>query len=837
MKKRKFSFFRFFIKFIFLILFLSAVGVGAVFFYFAKDLPNLSKLANREVIESTKIYDRTGEILLYDIYSDVKRTSVSFDDIPQKMIDATVSVEDDKFFTHNGLSLKGIARAILINLLSGRLSQGGSTITQQLIKNSFLTPERTISRKIREVILAYEMERQYSKKEIITAYLNAVSYGSGAYGIESAARTFFSKSAKDLTLSEAALLAALPKAPSYYSPYGSHLDELVNRRDFVLDKMVSFGYITQDEKMEAKKEVPKFAASRSLIKAPHFVMYVREYLAEKYGEEFLEKAGLKVTTTLDYDLQQMGEDVIKRAVKENEKKYQAKNAGLVAIDPKTGQILTMVGSRDYFDVAHEGNFNVTTASRQPGSSFKPFVYALAFKKGYTPDTVLFDVPTEFNPLCELGKGPTLPTIEEYKCYHPENFNDKFKGPVTLKEAISQSINIPSVKLLYLVGVNDAIKLAESMGISTLKDRSRFGLSLVLGGGEVKLLEMVNAYGVFANDGVKNKIASILKIEDKNGRILEEYQPWQSQVLDPQVARLMSSILSNNDLRAPAFGTNSSLYIPDYNVAVKTGTSNDYHDLWTVGYSPNLVAGIWVGNNDNAPVQKKSLSSAVAAPWWNEFIRKALERFPKENFIAPEPVVLDKIMLNGKYVNEEIIKIDKVSKKRATDLTPPENIEERKYQTVHSILYWIDKDNPLGMKASNPENDYQFKSWESGVMKWLSDPQRQIDGLVLNSDSPPADYDDVHTLENKPVINIVSPANGTKISSNSTLGVSADISSKFFIKEVNFFLGDVLLVSLNNNPYKIMVKIPVGMNGEQQLIVKAYDEFGNFNEATMPIIIE
>lgn len=818
-------------------LFLSATSVGAVFFYFAKDLPDLSKLANREVIESTKIYDRTGEILLYDIYSDIKRTSISFDDISQKMIDATVSVEDDKFFAHKGISLSGIGRAILINLLSGRLSQGGSTITQQLIKNSFLTPDRTVSRKIKEVILAYEMERQYSKKEIIAAYLNTVSYGSGAYGIESAARTFFSKSAKDITLSEAALLAALPKAPSYYSPYGSHLDDLIGRRDFVLDKMASFGYITQDEKMEARKEIPKFAASRSLIKAPHFVMYVREYLAEKYGEEFLEKAGLKVITTLDYDLQKIGEDVVKRAAKENEKKYQAKNAGLAAIDPKTGQILTMVGSRDYFDIANEGNFNIATASRQPGSAFKPFVYALAFKKGYTPDTVLFDLPAEFNPLCELGKGPVLPTIEEDKCYHPENFNDKFKGPVTLKEAISQSINIPSVKLLYLVGVSEAIKLAESMGISTLKDRSRFGLSLVLGGGEVKLLEIVNAYGAFANDGVKNRVASILKIEDKNGRVLEEYQQWQSQVLDPQVARLLNNILSNNELRAPAFGLDSALYIPEYNVAVKTGTSNDYHDLWTIGYSPNLAAGIWVGNNDNAPVQKKSLSSAVAAPWWSEFMRKALERFPKENFMVPEPIVSEKIMLNGKYINEEIIKIDKVSKKRATDLTPLEDIEERKYQTVHDILYWIDKDNPLGMKPSNPENDHQFKSWESGVMKWLSDPQRQIEGLVLNQELPPVDYDDIHTLENKPIVNIVSPISEMKITSDSSFDVVANVSGKFVIKEVNFFLEDVLLASLNHNPYKITVKAPIGMNGEQQLIVKAYDEFGNFNEAAVPIVIE
>ncbi|MBI3459105.1 PBP1A family penicillin-binding protein, partial [Candidatus Azambacteria bacterium] len=656
------------IKVIFCLALLGAMFLVAGFFYFAKDLPDLNKLTQPEVVESTKIYDRTGATLLYDVYSDVKRTSLKSEEIPQKMIDATISIEDRNFLKHGGLSFRSIFRAIGANLFSGKVVQGGSTITQQLIKNSFLTPERTIVRKIKEVILAYQMERQYSKKEIITSYLNTISYGSGAYGIEAASQTFFGKSVKQASLAEMALLAALPKAPSYYSPYGSHLDQLIQRRNSVIDKTAEANLVTLEEALFAKKETPRFIKSRSSIRAPHFVMYIKEYLSNKYGEEFIDKAGLKVITTLDYDLQGIAEEIIKKAGEVNEKKFQAKNAGLVAIDPKTGQVLVMVGSRDYFDVKREGNFNITTAQRQPGSSFKPIVYALALKKGYTPETVLFDLPTEFNPLCTLEKGSNSLIIDSDKCYHPENFDSKYRGPVMLKEAISQSINVASVKLLYLVGVNNAIDFAETLGLTTLKDRSRFGLSLVLGGGEVKLLEMVNAYGVFANDGVKNDLTSILRIEDKNGKIIEEYQPRPQQVLESQYARLLNKILSDNELRVPVFGRTSALYLPDYNVAVKTGTTNAYHDLWTIGYAPNLAAGVWVGNNDNTPMVNRAFSASVAAPWWQEFMKQALARLPKEKFVDPAPVSSDKTMLNGKYIAEKVYKIDKVSKKLATDLT-------------------------------------------------------------------------------------------------------------------------------------------------------------------------
>ena len=828
---------------------LALVGVVVlvvVFFYLAKDLPDLNKLTQPEAVESTKIYDRTGTTLLYDVYSDVKRTSLKSEEIPQKMIDVTISIEDKNFLKHSGLSFKGIFRAIGVNLFSGKVVQGGSTITQQLIKNSFLTPERTITRKIKEVILAYQMERQYSKKEIITSYLNTISYGSGSYGIEAASQTFFGKPAKDASLSEMALLAALPKAPSYFSPYGSHLDELIQRRNSVLDKTAEANLVTREEALFAKKEIPQFVKSRSSIRAPHFVMYVKEYLSNKYGEEFIDKAGLKVITTIDYPLQTIAEEIIKKSGEVNEKKFQAKNAGLVATDPKTGQILVMVGSRDYFDVKREGNFNVTTAQRQPGSSFKPFVYALALKKGYLPETVIFDLPTEFNPLCTLENGSNSLIIDSDKCYHPENFDSKYRGPVTLKEAIAQSINVVSVKLLYLVGVNNAIDFAETLGLTTLKDRSRFGLSLVLGGGEVKLLEMVNAYGAFANDGVKNDLTSILRIEDKSGTILEEYKPRPQQVLEPQHARLLNKMLSDNELRVPVFGRTSALYLPEYNVAVKTGTTNAYHDLWTVGYAPNLAAGVWVGNNDNKPMINKAFSVNVAAPWWQEFMKQALATLPKEKFVEPASVSSDRTMLNGKYISEKVYKIDKISKKLATELTPPEFIEEIKFQEVRSILYFVNKSDPTGPQPVSPETDSQFNSWEGGIKKWLADPKRTEEGLVLSTGLPLTEFDDIHTIENKPMININQPLSGTRLPKNVSQEISVTVQSKFNIKQVDLFFDDLFIESKFTAPFDSAPGKPYLFNfriaddistGQHQLRIKVYDEHGNFNEATAEVSVE
>jgi len=729
---------------------LGFIGMVGIFAYFAKDLPNPEQITERRMVESTKIYDRTGKILLYDVHGEEKRTVIPFEEIPQQAKDATLVIEDDNFYHHFGLDWKGILRAAWANFRGQKIAQGGSTITQQFIKNAILTSERTFTRKIKEAILAIEMEIKYSKDEIFDFYLNQVPYGSNAYGIEAAAQTFFNKNAKDLILAENALLAALPKAPSYYSPYGSHFNELKARQEYVLERMNKFGYITEEELNEAKKEELEFNPAASGIKAPHFVMYVQEYLEEKYGN--MEKAGLKVYTTLDWELQQIAEETIAEGVKQNIKNFNAHNAALVSIDPKTGQILAMVGSKNYWDkpspsgcvpggsipgktCLFEPNVNVTTRARQPGSSFKPFAYATAFQKGFTPDAMIFDLETEF-------------AVEGAESYRPRNYDGRFRGPVSFRQALAQSLNVPSVKVLYLAGVSETINLAQDMGIETLKDRSRFGLSLVLGGGEVKLLEISAAFSVFATEGIKHPLTSILRIEDNNGEILEEYKHKSKKVLEPQITRLISDLLSDEATRAPMFGSKSKLYLGERPVAAKTGTTQEYRDGWTIGYTPSLVAGVWAGNNDNTSM-REGAGIYVAAPIWNEFMKKAYEikkgekekqeelenyfDLPEEieEFTSPEPIETNKDVLNGKYIKEVKVYINKETGKLATNSTPPELLEEKTYYQVHCILYYLNKNKPQG--SGNGKNDSQFTNWESSVQRWAN-------SMGYNQEIP-QEYDD------------------------------------------------------------------------------------------------
>ncbi|MFH1129467.1 MAG: PBP1A family penicillin-binding protein [Patescibacteria group bacterium] len=731
---------------LFIIFFLIIV---LAFVFFMKDLPSPESLTQRTISESTKIYDRTGQIILYDVHGEEKRTVISFEEIPQYVKDATITVEDNNFYHHFGIDLRGVARSVISNLLGKTIlgtktSVGGSTITQQFVKNAILTSEKTYVRKIKEAVLAIEIEIKYSKDEILGFYLNQVPYGSNAYGVEAAAQTFFNKNAKNLTLAESALLAALTQAPSYYSPYGSHFDTTKARQEYILKRMNELGYISTEQYDSAENEKLTFAPPRSGIKAPHFVMYIKESLENKYGQDYIETAGLKVFTTLDWDLQQIAEQAVKNTADTNGKKYNAQNAALAAIDPKTGQILAMVGSKDYWAESYpkgcvpgknclfEPNVNVTTRPRQPGSSFKPFAYAKAFEKGFTPDTIVFDLKTEFNPNCS---SDALQTKDQYglECYHPKNYDGKFRGPISLRESLAQSLNIPSVKTLYLAGVTETIDLAQDMGIETLKDRSRFGLSLVLGGGEVKLLEETAAFGIFATEGIKNPIQSIIKIEDNKGNIIEEYKNEPKKIFEPQIARLISDILSSEDYRASVFGRKSSLYIEGIPAAAKTGTTQDYRDGWTVGYTPSLVAGVWTGNNDNTSINREP-GAVIAAPIWNEFIKKAYAKkqelrsstkpdnyfdLPQqaEEFNKPEPILTNKNILNGLYINESMARINKFNGKLATNLTPPELIEERIYPQIHSILYYIDKENPPA--ETNGQDDPQFINWEQSILNWVS----------------------------------------------------------------------------------------------------------------------
>jgi len=721
-----------------------------VFFYYSRQLPDPNAWQDRKIIQSTKIYDRENKNLLYEIHGEEKRTVIPFNEIPQIVKEATVVAEDTGFYSHSGINIRGFLRAMWTDIKGGTLTEGGSSITQQLIKNAYFTPERIFSRKIKELILAIALERKYSKDEILNFYLNQIPYGSNSYGIEAAAQTYFNKPAEELALNEAAYLVVMPKAPSYYSPYGNHGEELKSRANYVLSRMHELKYISDNDYKNALKTTVNFVDQKTSLTAPHFVFFIRDYLNEKYGEDFVEKGGLKVTTTLNLDLQKIAETVVENGAERNEI-YNAKNAALVAIDPKTGQILAMVGSKNYWNnpepegcepgknCQFEPNVNIATRLRQPGSAFKPFVYATAINNGYTPDTVIWDIPTEFNPLCSWD-GIAEPGVDQQTCYKPKNYDGRFRGPVTLKQALANSLNVPSVQVLYLAGVNNAMNTAENLGITTLKDRSRYGLSLVLGAAEVRLLDMVSAYGVFGQEGIKREPIGILKIEDGSGRVLEEYKDQGQKVLSEQVTREINDILSDNIARAPMFGLYSPLSLGDRPVAAKTGTTQDPNDetkardAWIIGYTPSLVAGVWTGNNDNTPIEKGGAGVAAAGPIWHDFMAQALKDAPIETFTKPDSIITDKPILNGQYQISVKLKINKNNGLLATNKTPQNLIEEKSFIEIHTILYWLNKNNPQGAPPEKPDSDPQFKNWEVSLQNWLKSNYSTIFNQL------PTDYD-------------------------------------------------------------------------------------------------
>lgn len=718
---------------------LGLVAVGGLFIWISMlDIPDLSAFEERRILQSTKIYDRTGEILLYDLHEDVKRTIVPYEDISRHIKNATVAIEDDTFFEHWGVRPLAIIRAALANMQGGDLlgGQGGSTITQQVIKNSILVREKTITRKIKEAILALRLEQVLTKDQILSHYLNESPYGGTIYGVEEASQSFFGKSASEVTLLEAAYLAALPQAPTRYSPYGNNKDLLELRKDQVLEQMKKHGFITEEEYESAKEQTVEFLPqAQTGLRAPHFVMYIREQLARKYGEESLSERGFKVITTIDYELQAAAEEIVKEKALYNKNTFNAENGSLVAVDPTTGEILVMVGSRDYFDETIDGNFNIALAERQPGSSFKPFVYATAFQVGYTPATTLFDVPTQFSTRCDANNFTS-----DDGCYSPSNYDNRFRGPISMRNALAQSLNIPAVKTLYLAGMNNTLKLARDTGITSLNDPERYGLTLVLGGGEVKLLEMVGAYGVFANEGVKNELTGILRIEDKNGEVVEELQPDPQRVLDREVALQVSDVLSDNVARTPLYGSNSLLYFGGKDVAAKTGTTNDYRDAWILGYTPNLVVGAWAGNNDNSSMAKK-ISGLIITPMWREFMDVALPKRDTSSF--PEPAALPAdlkpvLRSNGNAIDATSIAQTLID----NDNVSAENIAEALYNNTHSILHFVNKNDPRGPYPSNPANDSQYNLWEYGVTAWKNSQYQAVVGTASSTQT--GEGDDVET---------------------------------------------------------------------------------------------
>lgn len=811
---------------------LFVVVIGLVLIWFSSlKIPDFNSFENRKVINSTKIYDRTEKILLYDIHEDVKKTEVSFDKMSPNIKNATIAIEDSEFYNHNGIRIKSIIRAVLANFFgSGESTQGGSTITQQLVKNTLLTQKKTIARKIKEWVLAVKIEKVMSKEKTLEHYLNENPYGGTIYGIEEASKTYFAKSAQDLTLAESAYLAAIPQSPTVLSPYGRNKDRLETRKNLVLSRMLELNFIGEEEYNMAKNEIITFMPQSTVgIKAPHFVFFIKEYLEQKYGSEVVEKGGLVVTTTLDYALQEKGEAIVKEGALKNEKDWNGSNASLVAIDPKTGQILTMIGSRDYMDKLIDGNFNVATALRQPGSSFKPFIYATAFNKGFTPETVLFDLPTEFQSTCN-AYGQALPGRSQDDCYKPDNYNGAFRGPMSLRDALGQSINVIAVKLFYLTGLGDSLKTAEDMGISTLTDISRYGLTLVIGGGEVSLLDITSAYGVFANSGIRNNYTGILQVKDKNGRILKSYNQNPREVLPKNTALTISDVLSDDKARTPTFGARSVLFVPGADTAVKTGTTNNNKDAWTIGYTPSIAVGVWAGNNDNKPMRKGG--SSLAGPIWNKFITEALKVLPNEKFEEPNTEVDPKTVkpiLRGYWQGNENFFVDKISGKLASAFTPKETTEEKVITNVHSILYWVDRENILGPSPANPQENYQFSHWEIPIQNWWASNFNKYKITTLAE--KPTQVDDIHTGIPNSFISITEPNPATTYSPNQKIYLRFTNTGPYPIQKIDIFINDTFVETLKEPFIFSFTPAELGdLKSENELKIISYDSLYNRGES-------
>lgn len=702
--------------------------VVVMFFWFGRDLPKPGKLSASNLSQSTRILDRNGNVL-YDIYGDANRTYVELPEVSDRLEQATIAIEDQDFYRNRGFSLLAYFRVIRDALLLRGLT-GGSTITQQLVKNSLLSPERTLTRKIKEFILAIQVDRIYSKKQILELYLNVAPYGGTAVGIEAASELYFGKKAKDLNLVESAVLAGLPQRPSYYSPYGANPKSYINRAKSVLRRMREDEYITKSQERQAlaQLEKVKFQSTKQSIKAPHFAFYVKDLLTEDLGftENQVEQGGLQVTTTLDYKLQEKAEDIVKEEVNKA-KGLRVGNGASVVINPKNGEILALVGSKDFFDNGKdessdfEGQFNVAVQGlRQPGSAIKPITYATALEKGYTAATLIMDTKTVF------------PNQGE-KEYVPVNYDGKYHGPVQMRFALGSSLNIPAVKMLTLVGIKNMLTTAHNMGLSTLapteENTRRFGLSLTLGGGEVRLVEMASSYSSFANGGKKVEPVAILKVTDRKGKKLWEYkEKSQKRVFSEEVAFIVSHMLLDNNARLMTFGENSFLNIRGKTIAVKTGTTDDKRDNWTIGWTPSMLVATWVGNNDNSPMGNVASGVTGAAPIWRRIILEALKDKPNEDFKKPDSVIALTVdafgggsPVEGQSTRSEyfikgtepagpapIYQKVKMSKHDQGKLASDWEVEHNDYDTKEYVVF----------KENDPVSTDGKNRWQEGIDEWL-----------------------------------------------------------------------------------------------------------------------
>lgn len=795
---------------------LGFIFLAGAFAWFSRDLPSPDRVVRREGF-STKILSRDGEIL-YDVYSNVQREPVNLPDVPDYLKMATVAIEDKHFYTHQGFDVQGIARAVFNIVFRGRL-QGGSTLTQQLVKNVLLSTERSLPRKLKEFILAVQIEKKFSKDQILQMYLQEAPYGGAAVGVETASNTYFGKSVRNLTLSESAFLAGLPQAPSRYSPYGTDPKAYIGRTEQVLRRMREDGYISSEQEKTAKLEVQdiKFKPPGALIRAPHFVMFVKNILASKFGEEMVENGGLRVTTTLDLKLQQKAESIVAEEI-EKVKNLNISNGAVLALSPVNGQILTMVGSRDFHSQEIDGQVNVVLRPRQPGSAIKPITYLTAFRQGFPASFMLVDAQTSFD-----SGDPDKP-------YEPENYDGKFHGPVQLRYALGSSLNLPSVKLLQLVGLKDMLNMAYEMGISTLEpteaNLKRFGLSVTLGGGEVRLFDLVSAYSAFANGGIKIEPTAILKVEDANGRVLFEHHDVRGkQVISSQEAFLVTNILSDNNARLLTFGVNSLLNMGSRPVAVKTGTTNDRRDNWAVGWSRSVIVGAWVGNNDNSSMKEVASGVSGASPIWRRLMLEALNVYPSDNFQTP-PGVVEK-------------DVDAISGFAAHDGFPSrlewfiEGTVPAESDPIHVKISVCKSDGKLAgpveiargdaedrefivLKAAESLPDQGRKRWQDGIDAWIA---AQTDSRFKAPTERCSNSDDV-------LIKVKQPGDQTRINSNS-VDWEVEIISGKKPEKVEIFVDGSSRQTLTEGPWKSTVNLP---DGTYKLKFKARVEGGKEAES-------
>ncbi|MFH1561337.1 MAG: penicillin-binding protein [Patescibacteria group bacterium] len=778
----------------FSLVFMIVLGM-VVFAVVAKDLPSPDGVVRREGF-ATQIYDRNGE-LIYDVFKEAKRSPVSLSQIPDPLKWATIAIEDKDFYSHPGFSARGMARAVFSIVFRGKL-QGGSTLTQQLVKTVLLSPQRTISRKIKEFILAMQIEKKYSKDEILQMYLNEAPYGGTAFGVGAASEQYFGKPVSELNWVESVVLAGLPQRPSVYSPFRGDLWK--DRAKLVIGRLLEDGYIdsTKKEELITGLETLEFGGDKDMLLAPHFVVYVRQLLAERYGEELVEQGGLKVTTSLDLSIQKSAEKAVAEELDKVEG-LKISNGATVVLDPNTGEILAMIGSKDYFDDEIGGKFNVITQGvRQPGSAIKPLTYTAGFRKGYTASQLLMDTKTVF------------PVVSQ-KDYEPVNYDGEFRGPIQLRYALGNSINVPAVKMLAMVGLKPTLELAEAMGISTLaaskENLSRLGLSMTLGGGEVKPIELANAYCAFANGGVKKEPVAILKVEDVSGREIWKYKAVDGkQVLSPEEAFLTSDILADNNARSITFGQNSGLVIAGKKVAVKTGTTNDKRDNWAVGWTPNILVLSWVGNNDNSPMKEVASGVSGATPIRRRTMMAAIDKLGYQEFVVPKSIVT--------------LEVDKISGFSAHDGFPSrteyfiKGTEPTKPDPVHLKLKTCRQTGQLATPPQIASGDYDEKEflafheddpistdgvnrWQEGITAWISEH---------NDDKyhPPGDYCQEGGLIE---VGIDSPANHATVENNFPVKIKANGVKK--IVEVIVYVDDQEKKVFTSKPYELDLSLDDG----------------------------